>query len=92
VVCALGGGVLVAGALLRAAQPRPLRGMLVRVVLAAVALTGAAWLRRAPVCGPDTPGMAPYAGGPARAVIRNISPAGDPMRFDVLLAPVPAPD
>jgi len=31
--------------------------------------------------------MAPYDGTPARVVIRNISPAGPTMTFDVLVAP-----
>jgi hypothetical protein len=30
--------------------------------------------------------MAPYDGGAARVTIRNISPAGPVMRFDVLVA------
>jgi hypothetical protein len=31
--------------------------------------------------------MAPYDGSPGRVVIRNISPAGRTMTFDVLVAP-----
>jgi hypothetical protein len=45
------------------------------------------WLGRSPVCGPATPGMAPYAGGPARVVLRNFSPSGPVMTVDVLTAP-----
>jgi hypothetical protein len=77
---------------LRGVRPRPLRGVLVRVGLAGCLLAGAAVLRRSPVCGPGTPGMAPYGGGPTRVVIANISAAGDPMRFDVLIAPVSRTD
>jgi immune inhibitor A len=88
---ALVGALLVAASVLRAARARPLRGVAVRLVLAGVAL-GAAWsLRQGPVCGPTTPGMVPYAGGPGRVTIRNISPPGPVMRFDVLVAPPPAP-
>ena len=47
--------------------------------------------RAALVCGPDTPGMAPYGGGPVRAVIRNLSPQGPEMLFDVLVAPTGPP-
>ena len=92
VVLALAGAILVAGAVVRGVRPRPLAGVLVRLGLAAAALGGAAMLQRAPVCGPGTPGMAPYGGGPARVVIRNLSPAGERMRFDVLVAPVSQPD
>jgi len=65
------------------------RAVLVRLAVGAAALTAAAWLRATPVCGPGTPGMAPYGGEPVRVVIRNISPAGPVMRFDVLVAPQP---
>jgi hypothetical protein len=54
-------------------------------------LAAGAALRRGPVCGTETPGMAPYAGGPPRVVIRNLSPAGPEMRFDVLVAPPDVP-
>jgi hypothetical protein len=54
-------------------------------------LAAAAMLRRGPVCGADTPGMVPYGGGPVRAVIRNLSPPGPEMRFDVLVAPTGPP-
>jgi hypothetical protein len=33
--------------------------------------------------------MAPYGGEPVRVVIRNFSPSGPEMRFDVLIAPPP---
>jgi len=54
----------------------------VPALLAAGVLVG-----RSPVCGPHTPGMAPHDGGPARVVLRNLSPAGPVMRFDVLIPP-----
>jgi immune inhibitor A len=88
---ALAGALLVAGAVLRAMRPRPLRPLAALLIAAAGALAGAAALRRGPVCGPGTPGMAPYDGGPARVTIRNISPAGPVMRFDVLVAPPSEP-
>ncbi len=92
VVCAISGATLVAGAVFRGVRPRPLGGVLARLALAAIALWGAGALRRAPVCGPGTPGMAPYGGGPTRVVIGNLSATGDPMRFDVLIAPLSPPD
>ena len=58
---------------------------------ASALLAAGAMLRRGPVCGPDTPGMAPYDGGPGRVVIRNLSPPGPEMRFDVLVAPTGPP-
>ena len=39
-------------------------------------LAAAAMLRRGPVCGPDTPGMAPYGGGPVRVGAPQPLPAG----------------
>jgi immune inhibitor A len=86
------GALLVAAAILRAVRPRAARPVLGLLAGAATVLGAAAWLRTGPVCGPGTAGMAPYGGGPTRAVIRNISPAGDPMRFDVLVAPSHLPD
>ena len=80
---ALGGAVLLAGTVFRLARPRAAVPVAIRVVLAAGALYGASVLQRGPECGPGTPGMAPYDGGPVPAVIRNISPAGPVMRFDV---------
>jgi hypothetical protein len=82
---ALAGALAVAAAVLRAARPRPLAAVGL-VVVGAALLTGGALLRRTPVCGPGTPGMAPYDGGPARVTIRNLSPAGPVMHFDVLVA------
>lgn len=81
------GAVLVAGAVFRAVRPRPIAGVLVRFALAGLTLGVASVLRAGPVCSPGTPGMAPYGGGPGLVVIRNLSPAGDAMRFDVLVAP-----
>jgi immune inhibitor A len=78
-----------ASAVFRMARPRPLLPVLVRAALAAAALAVALPLRRAPVCGPGTPGMTPYDGSPVRVVIRNVSPAGPVMHADVLVAPPP---
>ena len=81
------GALGIAGALLRLARPRALAPVLVRLSIAALFLIAGGFLRRTPVCGPDTPGMAPYDGSPGRVVIRNISPEGRVMTFDVLVAP-----
>jgi immune inhibitor A len=83
---ALVGAVLVALAVLRAMRPRRTVPVLVLLVAAAGALAAAAVLGREPVCGPGTPGMAPYDGGPARVALRNFSPPGPVMRFDVVVA------
>src|SRR5262249_51676034 len=86
---ALAGALAPAGAGLRAGRPPALAAPGLVLVAAAVP-RGSAVPRRppgcAPVCGPLTPGMAPYDGGPARVTIRNISPAGPLMRLDVLVA------
>jgi len=81
------GACLVAAAILRAVRPRPLPAVLGHLVAAVVALSAGIALRRGPVCGPGTPGMAPYGGGPVPFTLRNFSPAGPVMRFDVLVAP-----
>src|SRR5262249_16384744 len=87
---ALAGAVLVGWAVFRLVRPRPLVPTLVRLVVAGGALAAGAILQRSPVCGPGTPGMAPYDGTPTAVTIQNISPAGPTMRFDVLVAPPPA--
>ncbi len=84
---ALLGALFVAMAIFRVARPRALVPVALRVVLAAAALSGAARLRQGPVCGPDTPGMAPYGGEPVRVTLRNFSPSGPDMTVDVLIAP-----
>jgi len=89
---ALAGAFLVAAAVFRARRPRGLVPVLIRSALAAGALAAAAGLRRAPVCGPGTPGMAPYGGEPVRVVIRNLSPPGRSMSCDILVATAPAPE
>jgi immune inhibitor A len=86
------GALLAAAAVVRAARPRPLRAVVVWLAIAGAALAGARALRAGPVCGPGTPGMAPYDGGAVRVVVRNLSPAGPVMRFDVLVAPASARD
>jgi hypothetical protein len=89
-VAALAGALAVAAAVLRIARPRPLAGVLLRLGLAAGLLAGAGALRRSPVAGPGTPGMAPYDGEPVRVMIRNISPPGRIVRFDVVVNPDPS--
>ena len=86
------GGLVLAGAVFRAVRPAPLVPVLLLVAVGAAALIGASRLRRGPVCGPGTPGMAPYDGGPTRVAIRNLSPAGPVMTFDVVVAPPPPRD
>ena len=81
------GAVLVAGAILRGVRARAFPAVLGPLGAAALLLAGAARLDRGPVCGPGTPGMAPYDGSPVRVAIRNISPAGRLMSFDVWIAP-----
>ena len=83
---ALLGALLAAGAVLRGVRARAFPAVLGPLGAAALVLAGAAWLRRGPFCGPGTPGMAPYDGSPVRAVIRNISPPGRVMSFDVWIA------
>ena len=84
---AFAGACLVAAALLRMVRARPFPAALVPFTVAALALAAGIALRRGPVCGPGTPGMAPYDGSPVPITIRNLSPAGPVMRFDVLVAP-----
>lgn len=81
------GALAVAAAVFRVARPWPIVGVLVRLVIAGVALVGAARLRQGPVCDPTTPGMAPYDDTPGRVVLRNFSPVGPDMYVDVLVAP-----
>jgi immune inhibitor A len=85
---ALLGALALAAAVLRGVRPRPLLGVLVRLGVAGAALAAAgATLRVGPVCGPGTPGMAPYGGGPGRVVLRNFSPAAPEMSLDVVMMP-----
>jgi len=83
------GAGLVGAAVLRAARARPLVPVLALLAAAGATLVAGAQVGRAPVCGPGTPGMDPHDGGAARVVLRNLSPAGRDMRFDVLVAPPP---
>jgi M6 family metalloprotease-like protein len=81
------GALALAAAVLRLGRAPAVVPVLLPLAAGAGLLVAAGMLRGGPVCGPDTPGMAPYGGGPAREVIRNLSPAGPEMRFDVLVAP-----
>jgi len=81
------GALLVAAALLRSARSRPLVPVLVRLGAAAAMFVAARALHHSPVCGPSTPGMAPYAGEPERVILRNFSPPGPVMTVDVFVAP-----
>ena len=84
------GALALALALLSLGRPRALLAVLGLGVAGALLLAGGAALRSGPVCGTETPGMAPYDGGPSRVVIRNFSPPGPEMHFDVLMAPADA--
>jgi hypothetical protein len=84
------GALALALALLSLGRPRGLLAVLGLGVAGALLLAGGAVLRRGPVCGTETPGMAPYDGGPSRVLIRNFSPPGPEMHFDVLMAPADA--
>jgi hypothetical protein len=77
--------LLFAAAALRIVRPRPLGPAAILVVAAVLAAWCANLLRRGPVCGPGTPGMAPYGGGPAAVTLRGFSPPGSVMYVDVLL-------
>jgi immune inhibitor A len=81
------GALFVAAAVLTLVRSRALVPALALLAVASAALAAGRVLGRAPVCGPGTPGMTPYDGSVVRTVIRNISPAGPVMHFDVLVAP-----
>ncbi len=89
-VLVLVGAGLVAAAVLRGVRPRPLRPVAGLLVVAGLCLGIAQRLQRGPECGPDTPGMAPYDGSRGRVTLRNLSPAGPEMHFDVLIEPASA--
>ena len=86
-IAAFLGALLLAGAILRGVRARAFPAVLAPLGAAALVLAAAAWLGRGPVCGRGMPGMAPYDGSPVRVAIRNISPAGRLMSFDVWVAP-----
>ncbi|MGH7893258.1 MAG: hypothetical protein ACREQL_01235, partial [Candidatus Binatia bacterium] len=89
-VLALAGAVYVMLALYRFARLRSVLVAVLYALLGGAALWGGGRLREGPVCGPATPGMAPYGGEPVRVVLRNFSPAGPVMQVDVLVAPADA--
>jgi immune inhibitor A len=82
------GALFVGIAVYRLTRGRPIALVLLTVAFGAAPLWLSAWLRRAPVCGPGTAGMAPYDGkSPVRVVLRSFSPSGPVMSVDVLVAP-----
>jgi immune inhibitor A len=85
------GALLVATAVLRSARSRPLVPVLARLAIAAALFLLARTLHQSPVCGPRTPGMAPYGGEPGRVILRNFSAPGERMTVDVFVAPTSAP-
>jgi hypothetical protein len=86
------GALFTAGAIYRLVRARAPVLIVLTAAFGAGLLWLGAWVGRAPVCGPRTPGMAPYDGGPVRVVLRGFSPPGPVMGVDVLVAPSePAP-
>jgi len=85
------GAIFVALAVYRLTRGQRLVLVLLTAAFGAGMLALAVWLRRSPVCGPDTPGMAPYGGEPVRVVLRRFSPSAPVMSVDVLVAPSAAP-
>jgi hypothetical protein len=81
------GAIFVTLALYRLTRGRDLALILLTAGFGAGALVLGGWLRRSPVCGPETPGMAPYGGEPVRVVFRRFSPSAPIMTVDVLVAP-----
>src|SRR5262249_61326355 len=78
------GALALAAALLRLGRPRAVVPALALAAAGAALLAAGGALRRGPVCGTETPGMAPYDGGPARGGIRKLAPPGPGVRLDVL--------
>jgi len=88
----LWGGLATASAIFRLARAPRLGAVTARLLLGvALVLAGAAVRPRPAICGPWTPGMAPYDGTPGRVLIGNIGPLGAVMRFDVHVAPASPP-
>jgi immune inhibitor A len=81
------GALLVTLTLYRLLVRAPFGLVIVTAAFGVAVLATGTWLRRAPVCGPGTAGMAPYDGGPTRVVFRSFSPSGPVMSVDVLVAP-----
>jgi immune inhibitor A len=84
---ALLGAMFLALGIYRLARARGVALVLLSLGFGAGLLGLGAWLRRAPVCGPGTPGMAPYGSEPPRVVLRGFSPSGPVMTVDILVAP-----
>jgi immune inhibitor A len=85
------GAVFVAVAVYRLTRGRPIVLVLVAAALGTALIATGSRLRAGPVCGPGTPGMAPYDGEPVRVVLRRFSPSGPVMSVDVLVARPDAP-
>lgn len=89
-IALLGAGFL-AGAVYRLVRARPIALVVLTAAFGAGLLALGSWLGRSPVCGPSTPGMAPYGGEPGRVVLRGFSAPGPVMTVDVLVAPSSTP-
>jgi immune inhibitor A len=85
------GAIFVGLAVYRATRGRQFLLVVATAAVGAGALGLGAWLGRSPVCGPQTPGMAPYGGQPERVVLRRFSPSAMVMSVDVLIAPSAPP-
>lgn len=85
------GAAYVAVAVYRLVRARAAVLALLAMAIGTGAIAAGAWLRKGPVCGPGTPGMAPYGREPVRVVLRNFSPPGPTMTVDVLVASPAAP-
>src|SRR5262249_50817410 len=81
------GGLALAAALLRLARAPALLPILVLVTRGAAPPLPGGPLRPSPAGAPGTPGAAPPPARAGPTVVRNLSPAGPEMRFDVLVAP-----
>jgi immune inhibitor A len=85
------GAIFVGLAVYRATRGRQFLLVVATAAVGAGALALGAWLGRSPICGPQTPGMAPYGGQPERVVLRRFSPSAMVMSVDVLIAPSAPP-
>jgi len=56
------------------------------ILLGTGGVVGGVSLRQSPVCGPETPGMAPYGNAPGRVTLRGFSASGPEMTVDIEIA------
>jgi len=82
---ALGVGASVLGVAVRGRRGR-LLWRVGLVLLGTGGVVGGVSLRQSPVCGPETPGMAPYGNAPGRVTLRGFSASGPEMTVDIEIA------